>query len=151
MAYALLNHVGDPNPAKADLAPDRPCRRNRNLIARIRSDWKEGKRAEGATQALLAVLREGTDEAACKTLGAIEAGTGADAILDEALHLLIRKGTGAHDYKYTVTVLEDVPHVSPAWRGRYLAACTSWLGLRPSATHGAPRILRAWLGVLSGG
>jgi hypothetical protein len=63
LAFALLQHEGE-NPAKRDAAPDQPGRRNRTLAARIRPEWREGKNGTEATTDLLAVLREGTSEAA---------------------------------------------------------------------------------------
>ena len=42
LAYALLNHQGEPNPAESDLRPDRPWRQNLELVKSIRSDWMSG-------------------------------------------------------------------------------------------------------------
>jgi hypothetical protein len=36
--------------------------------------------------------------------------------------MVFRKGTDAHDYKFSSAVFEDYSHVSPAWRDRYRAA-----------------------------
>jgi hypothetical protein len=64
MAYALLAHEGD-NPARRDSPADRPWRRNQVLARQIRADWQDGKPDDAATAELLAVLRQGSDEAAC--------------------------------------------------------------------------------------
>ena len=64
MAYALLMHEGD-NPARRDSPADRPWRRNQALARQIRADWQDGKPDDAATAELLAVLRQGSDEAAC--------------------------------------------------------------------------------------
>jgi hypothetical protein len=61
LAYALLEYDGE-NPARRDLAPDRPGKRNLQLVLDVRKDWMEGLREPGAAQELLAVLREGSDE-----------------------------------------------------------------------------------------
>ena len=39
LAYALLNHRGEPNPADNDLGPDKPWRRNLELVNKIRTGW----------------------------------------------------------------------------------------------------------------
>lgn len=65
LAYALLNHVGEPNPAQADLGPDRPGRRNAELAAKIRTTWRDGKVDGKATSELLQELRSGSSESAC--------------------------------------------------------------------------------------
>ena len=66
LAYALQNHQGEDNPAKSDLAADRPWRRNVKLAAEIRPDWRGGKPDGAATNALLEVLRQGSDEDASR-------------------------------------------------------------------------------------
>src|SRR5436190_6902776 len=43
LAYALLAHRGEGNPATSDLAPDRPGRRNADLAKKLRPDWAAGK------------------------------------------------------------------------------------------------------------
>src|SRR5690606_35934038 len=39
LAYALLNHEGGGNPAKEDLAADRPGRRNAERLSSLKADW----------------------------------------------------------------------------------------------------------------
>ncbi len=65
LAYALLNHHGEPNPATSDLAPDRPWRANQERLREIRGDWLAGKKSEEATLELLTTLREGSADDAC--------------------------------------------------------------------------------------
>ncbi len=65
LAYALLNHEGEPNPADNDLAADRPGRRNEQLASEIRAEWQEGKPNATATRDLLAVLRTASADGAC--------------------------------------------------------------------------------------
>jgi hypothetical protein len=42
LAYALLNHSGEGNPADNDYEADRPWRENQQLVTRIRADWPQG-------------------------------------------------------------------------------------------------------------
>lgn len=62
LAYALLTHEGD-NPAQRDDPADRPWRHNEKLAAQIPADWQAGKPNREATVELLAVLRQGSNEA----------------------------------------------------------------------------------------
>jgi hypothetical protein len=57
LSYALLNHVGEPNPATSDLTPDRDGRSNWKLASQLRDDWMAGSPDEGATIELLESLR----------------------------------------------------------------------------------------------
>ena len=66
LAYALLNHVGEPNPAENDLAPDRAWRRNQAQAAEIRAEWQHGQPSDEAVQELLAALHAGNEEQVCK-------------------------------------------------------------------------------------
>ena len=68
LAYALLNREGESNPAESDLAPDRSGRRNRELVAKFRNDWADGKVDDAATHDLMAVFRTGTADEACDTV-----------------------------------------------------------------------------------
>ena len=50
-----------------------------------------------------------------------QAWTAAD-FMDAARVLVFLKGNDAHDYKFSSAVLEDYYHISPEWRGVYLAS-----------------------------
>ncbi len=65
LTYALLNHTGEANPARSDLAPDRPWRRNTELAKRFPRQWRSGKLDASATADLLSTLRSGSDEQTC--------------------------------------------------------------------------------------
>lgn len=65
LAYALLERGGRGSPAKEDLAPDRPGRRNAELVKKIRNNWPAGKADAAATTEMLAALRDGSDADAC--------------------------------------------------------------------------------------
>ncbi|MDA7979718.1 MAG: hypothetical protein MPJ50_13205 [Pirellulales bacterium] len=83
LAYALLNHEGEANPAKADLGPDQPWRRNIGLAGRFREDWLDGKTDDAATQELLATLRTGSNDDACdKVFELVNRGTHPQSIWD---------------------------------------------------------------------
>jgi hypothetical protein len=58
---ALLYHSGG-NPATSDEEPDRPGRRNLELIGKIRPEWRDGKEDPAATGELLGAFRTGSDE-----------------------------------------------------------------------------------------
>jgi hypothetical protein len=71
LVYALLNHEGQPNPAKEDLPNDRPWRKNIELAKTIRGDWRDGKNDDAATTDLLATLRTASEEEAPKKVVAL--------------------------------------------------------------------------------
>ncbi|MGE3779391.1 MAG: hypothetical protein AB7F89_19540, partial [Pirellulaceae bacterium] len=96
LAYALLNHEGEGNPAQGDLAPDRPLRRNRELVKGLRPDWQTGRIDDAATQALLATLREGSESDSCELVAkqlneGISPQSIYDALLVGAGELLMRQ------------------------------------------------------------
>ncbi len=64
LAYALLYHEGE-NPSKRDAEPDRPWRRNQARVAKIRTDWQQGKPSAEASAELLTTLRAGSSDEAC--------------------------------------------------------------------------------------
>ena len=69
LVLALLNHEGEPNPADADLAPDRPWRRNLELVGRADVGGEsKGEGDDGAVTGILDVLREGSDEDASRAV-----------------------------------------------------------------------------------
>ncbi|MBX3421612.1 MAG: hypothetical protein KF752_08660 [Pirellulaceae bacterium] len=66
LAYATLNHVGEPNPATSDLEPDRSWRDNQRLAETIRPDWNGGSVDAAATGQLLDALRVGSAQEAAQ-------------------------------------------------------------------------------------
>ena len=83
LAYALLNHRGEPNPSKSDLAADRPWRTNQQRSKKIRHGWMQGKLDPEATTKLLAVLRTGSSDDACDmTVDLLNAGVSPQSIHD---------------------------------------------------------------------
>jgi hypothetical protein len=86
LAYALLNREGGANPATADLAPDRPMKRNLELAKTVRPDWQKGKADSGATRELLATLRDNSERDACEaTAKMLNAGVAPESIYDAFL------------------------------------------------------------------
>ncbi|WP_425614395.1 hypothetical protein NA78x_004262 [Anatilimnocola sp. NA78] len=65
LAYAILNHQGEDNPANNDFAADRPFKENQQRIKAIRADWQDGKVDAGATKELLAALRTASHGEIC--------------------------------------------------------------------------------------
>lgn len=250
LTFALLNHSGEPNPARSDLEADRPWRENGEKITRIPNDWLDGETDDGVPPHLFAAFREGSPSAAAdaavvalargaspqsvwdgvfvgagellmrqpgiiglhglttanamhylwrhagddmlrrrlllqacsfnpmflesaqgrgrlsertvqslestptgaqgraavdeiladissnrmtaaeKVSGFLSSGGDAYELIDAARRAVFFKGTNAHDYKFSSAVLEDYPHVSPAWRDRFLA--TSVFNLKGS-------------------
>ncbi len=64
----------------------------------------------------------------------------AKELIDEGRRLIFMKGTDAHDYKFSTSVMEDAAFVSPAWRNHFLAASVFWL--KGSETPDAPLVKR---------
>jgi hypothetical protein len=86
LAYALLNHQNEPNPASSDLVPDRPGRQNIERLRRIRAGWTAGKIDDGATRSLIATLRTASDDEACeKVVELLNAGVAAPSVYDALL------------------------------------------------------------------
>jgi hypothetical protein len=86
LAYALLNHEGEPNPASSDLAADRPIRWNQELVRGLRPDWLAGRIDSGATREMLATLRTGSPEDACRAAAQmINSGVSPQSVFDALL------------------------------------------------------------------
>jgi hypothetical protein len=73
---------------------------------------------------VLATISSDQQGAVRKTLGYFQAGGAAEPLLNAVRQAMVLKGDDAHDYKFGAAVLEDFGAVSPAWRDRFLAACT---------------------------
>lgn len=87
LAYAMLNHNGEPNPADSDLSPDRPGRRNAELVKRIRPGWQLGKSDPAAVTELLVTFRSQSDADASKAVvDVLNRGVSPQSVFD-AMHL----------------------------------------------------------------
>ncbi len=83
LAYALLNHEGQPNPHQSDLEADRPWRQNQMLADQIRPDWLQGKLDATATERLLVTLRsDGPDNVCRQVVETLNAGVSPQSIHD---------------------------------------------------------------------
>lgn len=71
LTFALLNHSGGPNPAKSDLAADRPWRDNQPLARQLPENWLDGELDDAVPSQLFVSFREGTPQAAAQA--AVEA------------------------------------------------------------------------------
>lgn len=96
LAYALLDRMSDPNPAKNDLPADRPGRRNLELRTKFRPDWLAGKVAAHATEEMLRTLRQGSSvDTSEKVVEVLGRGTSPqsiwDALFDGAGEMLMRE------------------------------------------------------------
>jgi hypothetical protein len=67
LAYAMLAHE-DGNPAKQDLAADRPGRENVERAAKIREGWQQGEIDSKATADLLSTLHDGSPSDCCEQI-----------------------------------------------------------------------------------
>ena len=82
LTYALMAHEGE-NPAKRDAAEDHPGRRNKELAAKIRGEWLDGKTDDGAVTEMLATLRQAnTDAAADKVVELLNKGIAPQSVWD---------------------------------------------------------------------
>jgi hypothetical protein len=95
LTYALMSS-GNINPAKSDDPADRPGRKNRELVKKIRPEWVEGKPDPSAATDLLASFRQASPlEASQFAVDLLNKGVGAqsvwDAVFGGAGELLMRK------------------------------------------------------------
>lgn len=82
LTYALMSHEGD-NPSKRDASEDHAGRRNKELAAKIRGEWLDGKTDDAAVADLLAALRQaGTDAAADKVVELLNRGIAPQSVWD---------------------------------------------------------------------
>jgi len=96
LSYALLNHVGEPNPATSDLVADRDGRGNAILAAQLREDWMAGAPAPTATTELLQTLRRATAQEASRLVfeqlqGGVAVNSLYDALFGFAAELTMRQ------------------------------------------------------------
>jgi len=71
---------------------------------------------------ILAEISRNRSSAASKIMTYVNQHPDPAELMDAARLLIFLKGTNSHDYKFSAAILEDFQHVSPDWRGRYLAA-----------------------------
>ncbi len=83
LAYALLNHHGEPNPSQSDLAPDSAWQVTQERLKTLDKDWNRGRVDSAATLSLLDTLRTATPtEAVDATAELIGSGIAPQSISD---------------------------------------------------------------------
>jgi hypothetical protein len=94
--------------------------------ARIDELSPTGTAVKSVEEIAAAVGRDNA-EAARRVLAYLKSNEDPAPLLDAFNRLVFLKGNDSHDYKFSAAVLEDEKRLSPAWRGRYLAASVYWL------------------------
>lgn len=100
--------------------------------------------ADAATASLESIfegLKQNRANAAAQTLAYARAGGSTSAFFDAARHLILTKGTDAHDYKFAASAFEDVLHASASVRPQLLAASLYYL--KGSRDADSPLLQRA--------
>ena len=83
-----------------------------------------GRVDQATVHAVFDEIGEDATNAARKTLGYFASGGSATAWIDAARNLLLRKGSGPHDYKFASALFELHDRISPEWRGHLTGAGT---------------------------
>jgi hypothetical protein len=97
LAYAILDRDGEKsNPAKSDLPPDRPFRRNVELVREVKAGWLDGKLSGDATGEMLKAIRDGSAvDTSAKVVELLNRGVAPqsiwDGIFEGAGELLMRQ------------------------------------------------------------
>lgn len=83
LAYALLNHTGESNPATSDLGPDAAWKTTNQILAQLPKNWQNGVLDEQAAIGLLDSLRTATPEQAVNlTAEMLQKGIAVQSIAD---------------------------------------------------------------------
>lgn len=83
LSYAMLNHVGEPNPSSSDLAADRDGRINQERVQQIRDQWLDGRNDASATSELITALRSvSSDDASRLVVEQLNQGVSTASIFD---------------------------------------------------------------------
>ena len=86
-------------------------------------------------------LKQNRTNAAAQALAYARAGGSASNFFDAARHLILTKGTDAHDFKFAASAVEDFTHASPNVRPQLLAASIFYL--KGSRDGDSPLLQRA--------
>ncbi|HEY4260797.1 MAG TPA: twin-arginine translocation signal domain-containing protein [Schlesneria sp.] len=98
---------------------------SRGKIADTRLDTLQPAELQAGAEGLNAILADisrNRSVAASKLLTYVNEHPDPKEFIDAARLLIFLKGTNSHDYKFSAAIMEDFQHVSPEWRGRFLAA-----------------------------
>jgi len=83
LAFAMLAHTDEPNPAQSDLSPDRPWRENVSLIAKVPAGWTAGRADVAASRDLISAFRGGSAKDSAETaVAALAVGADAGSVWD---------------------------------------------------------------------
>jgi hypothetical protein len=83
LAFALLNHTGEPNPANSDLDADRSWRENAKKLDRIPENWLNGKLDDAVPTQLFETFRHGPPKVANETaVDALSRGVAPQSVWD---------------------------------------------------------------------
>ncbi|HEV3236605.1 MAG TPA: hypothetical protein VGZ25_06425, partial [Gemmataceae bacterium] len=99
-------------------------RKNLDKLSKDRLDALEPLPVDGKEplSEIFTAVSQNRMTAARKTLSYLKEDPEPKALMNMARLLVFLKGNDAHDYKFSSAVLEDYDHVSPEWRGQFLAA-----------------------------
>jgi len=85
------------------------------------------ERPSGAIEEILNDVSKDRMNAARKIRQYLNQSGSVQDLMNAARRLIFLKGSNAHDYKFSVAVLEDYFNVSPAWRDQFLATSVFYL------------------------
>jgi hypothetical protein len=101
-------------------------RRAGDASSRI-DELSPGEGSSNSVEEIAAAMGHDNAEAARRVLAYLKSNEDPEPLVDTFNRLVFLKGNDAHDYKFSAAVLEDYHRLSPAWRGRFLAASVYWL------------------------
>jgi hypothetical protein len=96
--------------------------RVRDVRLDVMASTSGGLTGQEAVDAIFAQVHRNPMAAAEMTLAYFRSGASAKPWIERAQKLIIRKGTGAHDFKFGFATLENLDYVSEKWRPYYAAA-----------------------------
>lgn len=144
LAFAMMAHGSEPNPATSDLSPDRPWKQNAELLAKQPAPTGSGRNDIGATNDLIAGIRIGNGhETAKNALDILQAGVSQSSVWDgvfvSAGELLMRQPgivslhglTTSNAVHYIASQVKD-----ETLRQRLLLQCCSFNALFRDAAKG---------------
>lgn len=119
-AYLLLQNA-------SFLPMFRETMRDRGNLEDFQLDRLEPKKGAGQTDqeqvdAIFDIMSEEPHEAARRTLAYFQSDAPLDVWWARSRQLLVAKGRGPHDYKYTSAVGEIFHHLSPEWKPLFMAS-----------------------------
>ncbi|MCX7406528.1 MAG: hypothetical protein NTZ32_00410 [Planctomycetales bacterium] len=90
-------------------------------------EFTAAEQAPASIESIFDGLKQNRTKAAAETLAYARAGGSSQTFFDAARHLILTKGTDAHDYKFAASSFEDFANASPAVRPQLLAASVFYL------------------------